>query len=113
MELEGKVLRMLKPITGNGKNGEWKKQEFILETLGDYPKEVCIEMWGDKIEKANLKEGEMIKASIEITSREYNERWYTNVKAWKVERDTQSAVDQPPPPEYVDAPADEEDDLPF
>jgi len=113
MEIEGKVVKLMKLVTGNGKNGEWKKQEFILETQGDYPKQVCISIWGDKIEKANVQEGEMIKASIEIASREYNERWYTDVRAWKVEREMQSGVDQAPPPEYIDAPATEDDDLPF
>ena len=43
MQINGKLINLLPLQTGQGKNGnEWKKQEFILETSGQYPKKVCI-----------------------------------------------------------------------
>lgn len=86
MELEGKILQINPLQTGEGKNGTWKKQEFIVETKSQYPKKVCITAWGDKIDQFSLKENEEVKVSIELESREYNSRWYTDVRAWKVER---------------------------
>ena len=44
-------------------------------------------VWGDKIGEFNLKQGENVEVSIDLESREYNGRWYTDVKAWKVNKD--------------------------
>lgn len=116
MEINGTVSQILPLQTGTGKNGMWKKQEIILETSGQYAKKVCISMWGDKINEAILKPGTEITAQIEIESREFNGRWYTDVRAWKVEATSQSnntAADDfpPPPPEVFGAEGD--DEMPF
>jgi hypothetical protein len=49
MQLTANLLQLLPIQTGTGKNGEWKKQNIIIETDGQYPKKVCISIWGDKI----------------------------------------------------------------
>jgi hypothetical protein len=87
MELEGKVIQINPLQSGEGRNGTWKKQEFIIETTSQYPKKVCVTVWGDKIDQFNIQQNEDLKLSIELESREYNNRWYTDVRAWKVERD--------------------------
>ena len=84
MEITGKVVQMLAEQTGNGKNGTWKKRDFILESDGKYPKKVCISVWGEKIEQFNIREGQTLTVSVEVESREYNGKWYTDVKAWRV-----------------------------
>lgn len=84
MDISGKILQFLPVQTGQGKNGTWKKQEFILETGDTYPKKVCIAVWGDKIDIGSFKPGETIDVSFDVESREFNGRWYTDVKAWKV-----------------------------
>ena len=43
--------------------------------------------WGDKIDQFAIKQGESLVVSVDLESREYNGRWYTDVKAWKVSRD--------------------------
>jgi hypothetical protein len=85
VELTAKLVQMLPLQTGNGKNGEWKKQDIIVETGGQYPKKVCISIWGDKINTSLLQIGKSLNISFDVESREYNGRWYTDVKAWKVE----------------------------
>ncbi|MDT8368187.1 MAG: DUF3127 domain-containing protein [Longimicrobiales bacterium] len=101
LKLTGKVVQILEEQSGQGKNGPWRKQDFILETEGQYPKQVCITQWGDNIDTFGVQEGEALTASIDIASREYNGRWYTDVKAWRVER-PQAGGEAPPAP-----PADE------
>ena len=86
MELNGKIIQVNQLQSGEGKNGTWKKQEFIVETKSQYPKKVCVTVWGDKIDQFSLKQNEEVALSIELESREYNGRWYTDVRAWKVER---------------------------
>ncbi|MCD4696408.1 MAG: DUF3127 domain-containing protein, partial [Bacteroidales bacterium] len=84
MEITGKIINILPEETGEGRNGPWKKQNFILETQDQYPKKVCITVWGDKIDLKSFSENEAVTASINIESREYNNRWYTDVKAWRL-----------------------------
>ena len=86
MELEGKIIQVNPLQSGEGKNGTWKKQDYIIETKSQYPKKVCITVWGDKIDQFALQPNEDVTLSIELESREYNSRWYTDVRAWKVER---------------------------
>jgi hypothetical protein len=122
MEIDGKIIEILPVQSGEGRNGTWKKQDFIIETQGQYPKKVCISLWGDKIDNSVLQPGAEIKASINIESREFNGRWYTDVKAWKLEalsaqnNTTPSPGDFPPPPPEEDASfgaSSPSDDLPF
>lgn len=90
MEIIATIKQLLPIQTGQGKNGEWRKQEIIIETGDQYPKKVCLSIWGDKINESVLKVGATLKFSVEIESREYNGRWYTDVKAWKY--DTNPAI---------------------
>ncbi|MBT8337793.1 MAG: DUF3127 domain-containing protein [Gemmatimonadetes bacterium] len=120
LSITGTVTQMLEEQSGQGRNGLWRKQEFILETEGEYPKQVCIVQWGDNIDKFGIREGERLTAHIDIQSREYNGRWYTDVKAWRVDRDTSQAPAEGGPPSFAgesfpEPPAadDVEDDLPF
>jgi len=85
MQLTAKLTQLLPVQTGSGKNGEWKKQDIIVETEGQFPKKICISIWGDKINESQLKIGNNLKIDFDIESREYNGKWYTDVKAWKIE----------------------------
>ncbi len=57
-----------------------------METDGQYPKKIYIMAWGDKIDQFDFKQGENLVVSVDLESREYNGRWYTDVKTWKVSR---------------------------
>lgn len=116
MQLTAKLVQVLPLQKGQGKNGEWKKQDIIVETDGQYPKKVCVSIWGDKINDNQLKVGNSLTISFDVESREYNGRWYTDVKAWKVElAGGGGPVDASPSDDYHDTPltSDHEDDLPF
>ena len=86
LKITGTVTRILEEQSGEGRNGPWRKQDFVIETPGQYPKPVCITQWGEKIEEFGVQEGEILTVHIDIQSREHNGRWYTDVKAWRVER---------------------------
>ena len=91
MELTGKIIQILPEKTGETARGQWRKQEYVLETDGQYPKKVCFMVWGEKIDEFAIKDGEELVVSIDLESREYNGRWYTDVKAWKINRSTSVA----------------------
>jgi hypothetical protein len=122
MQLTAKLIQILPLQSGMGKNGEWKKQDIIVETEAQYPKKVCISIWGDKINSVLLQTGKTLTIDFDVESREFNGRWYTDLKAWKVEAagNGQDAPVPPPPstsdygfPSPPPLPADEKDDLPF
>ncbi|NDW17859.1 DUF3127 domain-containing protein [Dysgonomonas sp. 216] len=122
MQIVARLIQLLPIQSGTGRNGEWKKQEMIVETDGQYPKKICISMWGDKINEPVLQIGNMLDINFDVESREYNGRWYTDVKAWKVELAGQggsmpsSSFEQnntttlTPPADFS---SDSGDDLPF
>ncbi len=115
MQLTAKLTQLLPIQTGTGKNGEWKKQDIIVETDGQYPKKVCISIWGDKINEGQLQIGNLLKIDFDIESREYNSKWYTDIKAWKIE--VASTNTQNIPDNVVNTddfiPNSEDDVLPF
>lgn len=85
LNISGIVLNILPLQTGTSKAGnQWQKQDFILETGGQYPRKVCVCLFGDNVEKFPLAVGQSVTASVDIESREFNARWYTDVRAWNV-----------------------------
>src|SRR5690606_1900688 len=89
MQITGKLIKVLPLQSGISKTGsEWKKQDFVIETEGAYPKTVCFSCWGDRIpSSAVLQEGNKLRIDFDPESREFNGKWYTDLKAWKVEVD--------------------------
>ncbi len=88
LELVAKLERHLPVQSGKSARGDWSKQEFVVETQDTYPKKICMNVWGeDKIkELQNYNEGELLRISFNLESREFNGRWYTDIRAWKLER---------------------------
>ena len=126
MELTGKIIQVLPEQSGTSQRGSWRKQEYIIEIPGEYPRQVCFMAWGDKIDEFGIKEGQELTVHFDLQSREYNGRWYTDVKAWRVQAASNedpgqmadsSAEQQPEPPPDFDNPGsddpDFEDDVPF
>jgi len=118
MEITGKIIQILPEQTGSSARGEWSRQDFVIETNEQYPKKVCISNWGKKADLAATPIGTEVTCHINIESREYNSRWYTDVKVWKMEiMNTGSApAGDVPFPSADNMPFDSEDgdeELPF
>jgi hypothetical protein len=112
--LNGKLINILPQQTGTGKNGAWVKQDFIIETSGEYPRKICISAWGDKAgEVAGLNAGDELQVSVNIESREFNEKWYTDVRAWRIEKTAQAPGEANPSFDDIPPPGEDDDLLPF
>lgn len=92
MELQGTIIQVFDEENGISKNGNaWRMQPFLLETDGNYPKKAYIEVFGDeKIKNAHIVKGAHVNVGFDIESREFNGRWFTSVRAWKVEVEDKS-----------------------
>jgi hypothetical protein len=123
MEIKGKIIFALPEVSGQSRAGNnWKKREYVLETQEQYPRKVFFNFFGDKADQYPLTVGETVTVSFDLESREFNGRWYTDVRAWKAEKEgaaTAAAPGAPAAPVF-DAPAPSpfesngtSDDLPF
>ncbi len=112
MQIIGKVVQVLPLQSGNGKNGEWRKQDVILETEERFPRKICVAFWTDRIIEAHLQIGNLLVVEADVESREFNGRWYTDVRGRSSELfvpgkynngsfQAQDTYQSPPPSQYV------------
>lgn len=123
MDFEGVVYKVLAPVSGTSARGEWKKQDIIFEIPSDMNRKVCVTFFGDRAgDVSSFKEGDTANVSVNVESREYNGRWYTDVRGWRVVKKQSAAptpplADEMPPFDESSMPstskAEDYDDLPF
>ncbi len=132
MEFEGVVLKKLPETKGVSARGEWQRQDVIFEMPQEYNRKVCVTFFNKPTDAAALVEGQTYIVSVNVESREFNGRWYTDVRAWRVQpkqADVASVADATDMPPFGDEPAysagtssnqmppvapmNEVDDLPF
>ena len=117
LELEGRISRKEAKQSGQSARGAWVKQDFILEYQdGSFPAQVCFTSFGtDKVaELDRFQVGDEVKVSFNLRAREYNGRWYNDVRVWRLSPAGQAAS-QPQPysaPQAPQAPAPSIDDMP-
>lgn len=90
MEFKGKIIKVFEARGGVSKSTgkEWKSQDYLIqETSGEYPKKMVFNVFGDKIAELHITEGEELTVHFDIDAREFNGRFFNDVRAWKVERD--------------------------
>ena len=117
LTVKGKIANILTVETGTSKAGkEWKKQSFVVDTGAQFNPLVCFSLFGeDKINMLrDYGQGQEVEVGFNISSREFNGKWYHNIDAWKITGSTQgsAASGAAPVPSIDEAPA-EDDDLPF
>ena len=99
MDVVGKIIQVLPAQEGVGRNGNpWKVQPYVLETLDQYPRKVHFEVFGEERIKQNPCDiDQLVTVSFDIESREFNGRWYTSIRAWKIQQGdmTQQAAAAP------------------
>lgn len=126
MEFEGVVYRILPPTSGTSARGEWKRQDVVFELPQEFSRKICVTFFNKESDVAQLREGMTYTVSVNVESREFNGKWYTDVKAWRVQPKVAEAPAAEPPmpsmpamppiaeePAYAATPAAEVDDLPF
>ena len=105
LEITGKIIQIMPQQSGVGKNGAWSKGEFVIETFEQFPRKICISVWGDKSDNFEQQHpvGNTVKVSINIESREYNGKWYTDIRAWKIDaaEDAQENYLPAEPPPFI------------
>ncbi len=101
MELQGKIIQALPVKTGTSARGDWKVQEFVLETLdAQYPRRMVFSVFGEeKLQRFNIQVGQDVNVSFDIDAREYNGKWFNSIRAFDVRPvvpNVQAPTDNPP-----------------
>ena len=108
MEITGKIIQKLEPQSGTSKAGNaWKKQEYVLETTDSaYPRKVKFDFFGERADQYVFEVGDVITLSYDIESREFNGRWYTDIRGFKAMKEDPNMAGAPAPyPPAAGAPA--------
>lgn len=130
MEVKGKIIQKFDLQSGTSKAGNpWKKQNYLLETLDGFPRKIYFDFFGDRADQYPLNVGDVINLSFDIECREYQGRYYTDIRGWKAEKldptaaNAGAATTAQPPVNDAPAPAPQmsdaafeatpEDELPF
>ena len=135
LEIEGKIKTKLTPRSGSSARGGWTSQDFVVEYQdGNYPADACITAFGDEkvrdLERFQV--GDAVKVSFNVRAREFNGRWYNDLRMWRISAPgaapaagasapavsgyapAAGPAPMAPPPSFDDMPAaGPEDDLPF
>ncbi|OUV55737.1 MAG: hypothetical protein CBC73_03020 [Flavobacteriales bacterium TMED113] len=89
LSIQGKLLKKLNPESGVRKDGRgWKKQNFILQTENSFNNEICFQLFGEEkmVALNQIEIGEKIEVFFNLSSREYNNKYYHNIDAWKINK---------------------------
>lgn len=89
--INGKIVEICQPEEGETANGKWKRQNIIIETFAQYPRKVSITISNDKVDISQYTVGSVVAAYLNVESREYNGRWFTDFRLWRLEPGTQTA----------------------
>ncbi len=87
MELTGKIIAVMEARGGvSSRTGnQWKVQEFVLEVPGQYVRHMLFSVFGeDRLNQFNIQQGQDYTVSFDIDAREYNGRWFNDIRAYNV-----------------------------
>lgn len=87
MEITGKLIQILPEVQGESARGPWVRGGFVIETGDDYPRKVAFTAFGEeRVAMAkNLPMGSMVQVTFTPESREFNERWYTDLRCSRIQ----------------------------
>ena len=89
MDLTGKIIAVLQARSGVSQRtgNSWMTQEYVMEVPGQYPRHMVFNIFGeDRIKQFNIQVGEDVTVSFDIDAREFNGRWYNDIRAYNVVR---------------------------
>lgn len=87
MDITGRLIQLLPDVEGESARGHWVKGGFVIETEGDYPRKVAFITFGEeRVAMAkNIPMNTPVQVTFNIESREFNERWYTDLRASRIQ----------------------------
>ena len=87
MEINGRLIKILPDVEGDSQRGHWVRGGFVIETGDEYPRKVAFTAFGeDRVAMVkNIPMGSMVQVTFQPESREFNDRWYTDLRCSRVQ----------------------------
>lgn len=83
MDFTAKLIMELPETGGTSQRGtQWRKKSWVLETFGQYPRKVKVDAMNASIDRIHMEPGKTYNVSVDAESREYNDRWYTDLRVY-------------------------------
>ena len=96
MDFQGRVIQYIGETTGVNKAGKpWKKKEWVVETYGQFARKVKLQCFNERSDSLNLQLGKDYTLYVDLESREFNGKWYTDVSVYRADENNQAPVQQP------------------
>ena len=92
MEIKGKIIQVDTLKIGESNNIQWKRQGFVIDTIGKYSNKVYLTAWGNKFNYSLLEVGNEVILECDAQSKEYNGNWYTNINVRDVNLSKDSSI---------------------
>ena len=87
MEIQGRIIAVLPLKSGRTAKGEWKSQQYVLETDERFPKRLLFDLFGEnKIREFDIQQGDMVTVSFDPHADQRDGRWYGSNRAWDVKK---------------------------
>lgn len=100
MEITGKLIQILPEVQGESQRGPWIRGGFVIETGDDYPRKVAFTAFGEeRVAMAkNIPMGQLVQVTFTPESREFNEKWYTDLRCTRIQPFVPGQMPVPPVP---------------
>lgn len=106
MEVSGMIVAVMPLRTGESARGPWKSQDYVIEFYEDnaqYSSKMMFNVFGDNVDRFNIQQGQQYTVSFNINAREYQGRYYNDLRAWRVVP-FNGQQPQPAAPQYTQQP---------
>ena len=104
LSVNGNITKILPIEKGTSKAGKpYSKMGFVINTSADFNPEIYFQIFGDEkcenFAKYN-KEGDYVNVFFNVSSREWEGKYYTSVDCWRCEKVTSEAPSDTAPPAH-------------
>ena len=91
MEFKGRIYKVMPITEGVNRAGDkWQKQEFLFEYFEHdtdrYTDKVALSIMNERIKECDLHEGEEVTIGFGHTVREYQGRYYNDIRCYRIEK---------------------------
>ncbi len=101
IEVIGKIIKVYEPKGGvsNRTGNKWMSQNFVIEETGSntqYPRACEFRVFGeDRINQFAIKAGDTVHVWLDINARPWNDKYITDISAYRVDHVDPNTVSQP------------------
>ncbi|MBQ3655896.1 MAG: DUF3127 domain-containing protein [Bacteroidales bacterium] len=86
LEIEGKIVKIFPERSGEGNNGTWTSQDFMIEVPGNYPTKAAFDDFNNAAGIQSCQVGDQVRVSFNIRSNEWQGKYITSLRAWRIEK---------------------------